>query len=153
MMSLRVLQIGMDPNIIDFSPWPGQDAATLRTRIVAGEDALRGTGLEVVTCPLSGDADAAESAVAAHLADRGFDVIEIGAGLRTSHEYTLVFERVINTVAALQPGVPVCFNDSPRRRWTPSAVVSDGTERKPRRVAGERTCPRRSGVRAHASST
>lgn len=109
----RVLQIGMDPSVIDFSPWPGQDASTLRARIEAGEVALRGAGLEVVVCLLPGDADAAEATATDHLADGGFDVIEIGAGLRTSHEYTLVFERIVNTVVALQPGVPVCSNESP----------------------------------------
>jgi hypothetical protein len=37
----------------------------------------------------------------------------IGSGLRTSHDYTLVFETVVNTVIACQPGVRFCFNDSP----------------------------------------
>lgn len=40
-------------------------------------------------------------------------MVEIGSGLRTSHDYTAVFERVVNTVARHCPGVPQCFNDSP----------------------------------------
>ncbi|WP_182359851.1 hypothetical protein [Tomitella gaofuii] len=109
----RVLQIGMDPDVIDFSPWPGQDADALRARLGEAEAALRDAGVDVTMCVLPDDVDAAESTVRKIVDAEPFDVVEIGSGLRTSHEYTLVFERVVNTVAAIQPGVPFCFNDSP----------------------------------------
>lgn len=109
----QVLQIGIDPGTIDFSPWPGQDADKLRARIADAEAALRRAGFDIAVCLLPDDADAAESTVSEFFADQTFDVIEIGSGLRTSHDYTLVFERIVNTVTALQPGVPFCFNDSP----------------------------------------
>ncbi|WP_182348264.1 hypothetical protein [Tomitella gaofuii] len=109
----RVLQIGMDPDVIDFSPWPGQDADALRARLGEAEAALRDAGVDVTMCVLPDDVDAAESTVRKIVDAEPFDVVEIGSGLRTSHEYTLVFERVVNTVAALRPGVPFCFNDSP----------------------------------------
>ena len=112
-MFQRVLQIGMDPSVIDFSPWPGQDADKLRARIAVAETALRDAGFEVTRCLVSTDVDAAESVVRRSLMEQAFDVIEIGSGLRTSHEYTPIFERVINTIMAVQPGVPLCFNDSP----------------------------------------
>ncbi|WP_158726694.1 hypothetical protein [Tomitella fengzijianii] len=113
MTAPRVLQIGMDPEVIDFSPWPGQNAAALRARIGEAEAALRGAGVDVTVCLLPDDVDFAESTVREFFTAGPFDVVEIGSGLRTSHEYTLVFERVVNTVAALQPGAPFCFNDSP----------------------------------------
>ncbi|KQX69429.1 hypothetical protein [Angustibacter sp. Root456] len=113
MQQPQVLLIGMDPAVIDFSPWPGQDADTLRARIADADAALRAAGLDVTPCLVPADADAAEEVVRAQAADRAFEVIEIGSGMRTSHEYTAVFERVVNTVVALQPGVPLCFNDSP----------------------------------------
>jgi hypothetical protein len=109
----RVLQIGMDPEVIDFSPWPGQNADTLRARIGAAEIALRTAGFDVAVCLVSDNADAAESTVRKFFADTTYDAVEIGSGLRTSHEFTPVFERVVNTVTALQPGVRFCFNDSP----------------------------------------
>lgn len=109
----RVLQIGMDPSVIDFSPWPGQDADKLGARIAAAEAALRNAGLDVTRRLVPGDADTAESVVRKALQDSRFDAIEIGSGLRTSHEFTEIFERVINTIIAVQPGVPLCFNDSP----------------------------------------
>lgn len=109
----RVLQIGMDPSVIDFSPWPGQGADQLRARIAEAEAALTAEGLDVTVCRMPADADAAEAIVRGCLAEHAFDVIEIGSGLRTSHEYTLIFERIVNTIVAVQPGVPLCFNDSP----------------------------------------
>ena len=63
MAAPRVLQIGMDPGVIDFSPWPGQDADGLRVRIDAAEATLRDAGFDVVVCLLPGDPDAAESVV------------------------------------------------------------------------------------------
>lgn len=109
----RVLQIGMDPGVIDFAPWPGQDAAGLRARIAEAEGALRDAGFDVAVCLLSDDADAAEATLRTALADGEYDVVEIGSGLRTSHEYTVIFERTVNVVIDLQPGVRLCFNDAP----------------------------------------
>ena len=106
----RVLQVGIDPSVVDFSPWPGQDADDLRSRINAAEAALMDEGLIVTSCLVPDDADAAERVVRDALEKQPFDVIEIGSGLRTSHDYTPVFERVINTIIAIQPGVPLCFN-------------------------------------------
>lgn len=37
MDTARVLQLGIDPAVVDFSPWPGQDADTLRARIATAE--------------------------------------------------------------------------------------------------------------------
>ncbi|MGB4136710.1 MAG: hypothetical protein WA971_09110 [Microbacterium sp.] len=109
----RILQVGIDPSVIDFSPWPGQDADQLRSRIAAAEAALRDEGLAVSTCLVPDDVDAAERAVREALKGRRFDLVEIGSGLRTSHDHTPIFERVVNTVIAVQPGVRLCFNDSP----------------------------------------
>ncbi|WP_306367883.1 hypothetical protein [Nocardiopsis sp. CC223A] len=50
-------------------------------------------------------------------------VVMIGAGLRTAPEHTLLFERVVNLITSLVPGVVFCFNTSPDttldalRRW------------------------------------
>ncbi|MGA4508129.1 hypothetical protein ACQB6R_03750 [Propionibacteriaceae bacterium G1746] len=125
MNATRVLQIGMDPAVIDFSSWPGQDANALQVRIATAEQSLRDAGYDVMVCLLPDDPDAAESAVRRCLADGSYDVIEIGSGLRTSHAYTVIFERVVNTLVACQPGVPFCFNDSPEK--TLDAVRRAGT--------------------------
>lgn len=109
----RVLQIGIDPAVVDLSSWPGQNADTLRRRITAAELSLREAGYDVNVCLLPDDPDAAESAVRKCLTTDSYDVVEVGAGLRTSHEYTEVFERVINAVIDCEPGIRLCFNDSP----------------------------------------
>ena len=113
MTRARVLQIGMDPGIIDFSPWPGQDAEALRARLLQAEEALRGADLDVTVCLLQDDPETAGQTVAGFFTDETFDVVEIGSGMRTSSEYTLVFEQVVNAVAAQAPNVSICFNDSP----------------------------------------
>ncbi|NKE10671.1 MULTISPECIES: hypothetical protein [Kocuria] len=99
--------------MIDFSPWPGQDADKLRARIAAAETSLREAGYEVTVCLLPDDLDAAESAVRGHFSHESYDAVEVGSGIRVSHDYTLLFERVVNTVVACQPAVPLCLNDSP----------------------------------------
>jgi hypothetical protein len=109
----RVLQIGMDPDVVDFSPWPDQDADDLRARIAKAADDLQRAGFSTTLCQLPDDPEAASSAVSRFLTDARYDVVEIGSGLRTSHEFTAIFERVVNEVAALQPGIRFCFNDSP----------------------------------------
>lgn len=108
-----MLQIGIDPMVVDFSPWPGQDADGLRARIEEARATLQDAGYAVTACLVPDDVAAAEAAVRRALTGADFDAIEIGSGLRTSHEYTLIFEQVVNTVVELQPGVPLCFNDSP----------------------------------------
>lgn len=103
----------MDPAVIDFSPYPGQDANQLRARIETAETQLREAGFEVVLCKLPDDVEAAEAMVREALTKTVFDIVEIGSGLRTSHEYTLIFERVLNTLVEAQPGIRFCFNDPP----------------------------------------
>lgn len=103
----------MDPAVIDFSPYPGQDADQLRSRINAAEAQLRDAGFEVVMCLLPDEVDPAEAKIRGYLTQEAFKVVEIGSGLRSSHEYTEIFERVVNAVAELQPGIRFCFNDSP----------------------------------------
>ncbi|MGB3604590.1 MAG: hypothetical protein WBA38_13690 [Gordonia sp. (in: high G+C Gram-positive bacteria)] len=113
MAKLRLLQIGIDPNVVDFSPWPGQNADLLFERIAIAQAALRDAGFDVTECLVPDDVDAAESSVRRAFAGHEFDVVEVGSGLRASNDYTPVFECVINTVVALAPGVRFSFNDSP----------------------------------------
>ena len=58
MATTRVLQVGIDPAAGDFTPWPGQNADTLRARIAAAELSLREAGFDVTVCLLPDDAAA-----------------------------------------------------------------------------------------------
>lgn len=118
-----VLSIGLHPSDVDYSRYPGLDEATLTARIAAGEAALRDAGFDVITCQVPADPDAAEAALRDCAARHPFRVAMIGAGVRTAPEHTLLFERLVNTLITLNPGVRLCFNTSPEttidalRRW------------------------------------
>lgn len=76
-----------------------------------------------MTCLVATDPDAAEETVRARLSEGTFDVVMIGAGVRTAAEHTLLFERLVNVLAAEAPGIRFCFDTSPEttvdalRRW------------------------------------
>ncbi|MEU1982033.1 hypothetical protein [Nocardia sp. NPDC019395] len=118
-----VLSIGLHPSALDFSRIPGLDEQTLTARIAAGDRALHDAGFDVVSCLLPADPGAAETALRGCAADSPFAVVMIGAGIRVPVEHTLLFERVVNVVNELSPGVKYCFNTSPEtaidaiRRW------------------------------------
>ncbi|MGW3282350.1 hypothetical protein [Nocardia rhamnosiphila] len=123
-----VLSIGLDPGAVDYSRYPHIDAATLTARIAAGETALREAGFDLVSCQVPADPDAAEAKLRECAADRSFGVAMIGAGVRMAAEHTLLFERLVNVVVELVPGIRLCFNTSPEttidalRRWVEPVV-------------------------------
>jgi hypothetical protein len=118
-----VLSIGLHPSAIDYSRHPGLDEPTLTARIEAGEAALRSAGFNVVSCQVPAAPDEAEAQVRDRAGTGAFRVAMIGAGVRMAPEHTLLFERLVNTLNEIQPGIRFCFNTSPEttiealRRW------------------------------------
>jgi hypothetical protein len=118
-----VLSIGLHPSAVDYSRYPAIDEATLTARIEAGEAALRDAGFDLVSCQVPADPDAAETKLRECAAGGSFRVAMIGAGVRMAAEHTLLFERLVNVVTELAPGIRLCFNTSPEttidalRRW------------------------------------
>lgn len=110
--SNTVLSIGLDPSAIDYSRIPGLDEATLTARIATAEAALRDAGFDIVSCPVPAAPDAAEAKVRKCAAEP-FGVAMIGAGVRVTLDNTLLFERLVNVVNEISPGVKFCFNTSP----------------------------------------
>jgi len=108
-----ILSLGLHPSTIDYSRHPGLDEATLTARIAAGEAALDEAGFDIVSCQIPADPDEAEARIRQCVAGRPIEGVMIGAGLRTEPEYTLLFERVVNLVNGLVPGIVFCFNTSP----------------------------------------
>lgn len=119
----KILTIGLHPSAIDYTGSPGLDEATLTARIEQGNAALRAAGLDAVPCMVGTDPDEAEKTVRDRLPEGPFDVVMIGGGVRMVPEHTLLFERLINVLAATTPGIRFCFNTSPEttidaiRRW------------------------------------
>lgn len=126
-MGDTVLSLGLHPGAVDLSRHPAITQEMLAARIAAGEAAMREAGFDIVPCQVPADLDEAEKKVRECLAARPVQVVMIGAGLRMAEEHTLLFERVVNLVNELVPGIVFCFNTSPettidalRRRARPS---------------------------------
>lgn len=118
-----VLSLGLHPGAVDLSRHPAITQEMLAARIAAGEAAMREAGFDIVPCQVPADLDEAEKKVRECLASRPVQVVMIGAGLRMAGEHTLLFERLVNLVYELAPGIVFCFNTSPEttidalRRW------------------------------------
>ena len=122
-MGDTVLSLGLHPGAVDLSRHPAITQEMLAARIAAAEAAIREAGFDIVPCQVPADLDEAERKVRECLAARPVQVVMIGAGLRMAGEHTLLFERVVNLVNELVPGIVFCFNTSPEttidalRRW------------------------------------
>lgn len=118
-----VLSIGLHPSAVDYSRYPGVDEATLTARIEEGEASLRAAGFDFVSCQVSAEPDQAEAQVRNCAAAGPFGIAMIGAGVRTAPEHTLLFERLVNVLNEVSPGITFCFNTTPEntvdalRRW------------------------------------
>jgi hypothetical protein len=119
MTKKRVLQIGLDPAVVDFSRTPGVDAEQIRVAAKASNEKLEALGYEVHTCLIDLGATA-EAVVLKELSENMFDCIMIGAGLRVRPEHTVLFEKVINLIHQNAPAAKLCFNTHPSN--TPDAV-------------------------------
>jgi len=122
-MGDTILSLGLHPSAIDFSRYPELTEELLTARIAAGEAGLLEAGFDIVSCQVPADPDEAEKKVRECLAARPVQVVMIGAGLRMAAEHTLLFERVVNLLNDLVPGIVFCFNTAPEntvdalRRW------------------------------------
>ncbi len=118
----RVVTIGLLPEAVDFSKFPGLDAEKLMAGIVAQTAELRAEGFDTHVC-LTDAGATAEAVVTQMLQDLTPDVIVFGAGVRTSPEHLLLFERLLNLAHRLAPQAALCFNTRPTdslaavRRW------------------------------------
>jgi hypothetical protein len=108
-----VLSIGLHPSAVDYGKHPGLDEATLTARIETGEGKLRAAGFDFVSCQIPAEPDEAEVKLRDCVGSGAFDVAMIGAGLRMVPEHTLLFERVVNVLRDISPGITFCFNTMP----------------------------------------
>jgi len=112
-----VLVIGIQPALMDFShpdyaAYPGMDATKVLAGLKASENSLTDRGYDVQMC-LTDFGETAESVVRVQLAQKRFDCIVIGAGIRTIAGSFLLFEKLINVVHANAPQAKLCFNTLP----------------------------------------
>jgi hypothetical protein len=115
MIKARLLLLGLDPDIVDYSkaPVPGLTAAKVRSAIESDRAKLEGLGYSVTVLYVDAG-KTAEAQLANTLTTGGYDCIMIGAGLRTVPPYFLLFEKLINVIHQHAPtSTKLCFNTNP----------------------------------------
>ncbi len=125
MANARLLLVGIDPDLVDFtkSPIPDLTAAKVRAGVEANRATLETLGYGVKTLYVD-DGKSAETTLADELRNNQYDCIMIGAGLRTVPPYFLLFEKLMNVVHRhAPPSTKICFNTNPMdtaeavKRW------------------------------------
>jgi hypothetical protein len=129
MNKIRVMILGLEPSLIDFSQpayaaYPGLDAQKVRSGLEADKAALNGLGYDAELC-ITDFGETAKVVVRKRLEEKAFDCIMIGAGVRVITDNTSLFEKLVNVVHAHAPGAKLCCNTRPTdtaaavRRWFP----------------------------------
>lgn len=128
-MAVTAIQIGLDPEVIDYSsPDFAQFAGLSKDKLRAANNdnvvALRTAGYEVDNCLIEfGEAGAGKARQ--WLQAKRYDAILIGAGVRLVASNTLLFESIVNAAHLTQPGCRFVFNRAAVatpddiRRWYP----------------------------------
>ncbi|OBA58392.1 hypothetical protein A5647_21210 [Mycobacterium sp. 1100029.7] len=128
-MVVTAIQIGLDPDVIDYSSpdfaqFPGLSREKLRTANNDNVVALRAAGYHVDNCLI--DFGQAGADKARHwLKAKHYDAVLIGAGVRLIVGNTLLFESIVNAAHVAQPGCRFVFNraavatPNDIRRWYP----------------------------------
>jgi hypothetical protein len=128
-MPQSVLIIGEDPDFIDFSAQgvpPKMDARKVMEGLNGSRDRLKGLGHEARIL-LTRDAATVDAQVSEALRESRYDVIVIGAGLRTLPPMAEQFERLINVLREKAPQAKLAFNSQPADsdaaalRWLPAS--------------------------------
>lgn len=107
-----VLLIGLDPSVVDYNKYPGLTPEKLEAALRGDEGRLREAGLDAAICFVDHGATAVATVTAA-LAEKPYDVILIGAGVRSDPAEFLLFEQLVNTVHEKAPAARICFNTGP----------------------------------------
>jgi len=112
----RVLIVGLDPVLIDFSSPDfapqSLSADRVMSALLANSEQLRGLGYEADLC-LTDFGETAEQVVEAKLRTKANDCGMIGAGIRVIPSSFLLFEKLINVLHANAPQAKLCFNTKP----------------------------------------
>lgn len=111
-MMKKVLLLGLRPDEVDFSSIPGLTKEALTATLAAQEKELRELGFDAKWC-LTDRGQTAESVVRDALRDKEYDVVLIGAGVRTIPEHFMLFEKLINVVHEHAAKAKLCFNTKP----------------------------------------
>lgn len=112
MTTKKVLLIGLDPAVVDYTRWPGLTAEKLESSLRADETKLKALGYDA-SIRFVDHGETAEATIADVLRRSSYDCIMIGAGVRTDAAEFLLFEKLINLVHQKAPAARICFNTGP----------------------------------------
>lgn len=110
--NMRVLVIGIVPELVDLSSFPELTPDRIRDGIEGQVEELTRNGYPAVACWID-LGETAEAVVAEHLAHDVYACVVIGAGIRVMPAYFLLFEKLVNLVHARAPQAKLCFNTNP----------------------------------------
>lgn len=108
----KVLLLGLLPSVVDFSAFPGLTEEKLARGLEAQEKSLCDLGFDAKWC-LFDRGETAGAVVRAALEAKAYDVILIGAGVRTQPAHLALFEQLVNLVHEHAPQAKICFNTRP----------------------------------------
>lgn len=108
----KILLLGLLPEVLDYSTLPGLTAEKLSASLAAQEKELCNLGFDAKWC-LVDLGDTAEAVVVSALRAAAYDVVLIGAGVRTIPERFTLFEKLINVVHEHASTAKLCFNTKP----------------------------------------
>ena len=110
-----VLLIGEDPQLIDFDA-PGAPKDMNAEKVLAGLNGsierLRDAG-HAADLLLTNEDGPVEEQIAQALENGPYDVVVVGAGLRTLPPMAAKFERIMNALHERAPGSKLAFNSKP----------------------------------------
>ncbi len=118
----KVALVGWEPDVVDYSRWPGVTAAQVRAGLEASRDRLIALGYDAELVYIT-SGDTAYDTVRSVLKEIQYDCIMIGAGVRRDDAQFFVFEQLVNAVHAGAPQAKICFNTNPEdtaeavQRW------------------------------------
>lgn len=126
-----VLSVGLQPQLINFTDpayaaFPGMTAEKVQGGLDKDIAALNALGYDAKLC-LTDFGETAESQIHTALAEKRYDCVVIGAGVRTIVPNFLLFEKILNVVHEHAPQARICFNTGPFdtaeavQRWCPVA--------------------------------
>ena len=111
----RVLQLGYDPDAVDYSDPalpPGMNAQKVWAGIEVAMQGCAARGWEADLCAIRPDATAGPT-IERQLASKSYDCVVIGGGVRLPSRLLPIFEVVINAVRTAAPRAAIAFNTRP----------------------------------------
>lgn len=111
-MAKKIVSIGLHPDVVNYSMFPGLTKERLAQGLKAQEAELTKLGFDV-TMLLVDLGETAEQVARETLAGKTWDAVMIGAGVRTPPPHMPLFEKLVNVVHEHAPHAKICFNTKP----------------------------------------